>query len=76
MLDATSCPVPGSYAIDHRVRVRAPGRPERFFTVGHAKRYDTGTLADSMKQEGWEMLAEFPYGEAIPCAVMLFQRRG
>lgn len=76
VLDATSCPVPGSYAIDHRVRVRAPGRPERFFTVGHAKRYDTSKLADSMRQEGWDLLAEFPYGEAIPCAVMLFQRRG
>lgn len=75
-LDATSCPVPGSYAIEHRVTVRSPGKPERHFSVGHAKRYDTAKLADCLRKEGWALLAEFPYGEAIPCNVALFQRRG
>lgn len=75
VLDTTSCPVPGSYGIEYRVAVRSPSSPERHFTIGHAKRYDIAKLAECLCQEGWRLLAEFPYGDAIPCSVCLFQKQ-
>ena len=76
VLDTTSCPVPGSYGIEYRVTVRTPGNSAaRHFTVGHAKRYDIPKLAECLRQEGWDLLDEYPYGDAIPCSVCLFQKR-
>jgi transcriptional regulator with XRE-family HTH domain len=60
-LDAARCPVPGSYAVDYRVRVRVRAQPDRVFSLGGiCKRYDAAKLAASLKQQGWQVVRTWP----------------
>ena len=51
--DTSSCPVPGSYAIEFSVLVRGEGN-ERRFTMAFIKRYDREGLAECLSSLGWE----------------------
>jgi len=53
LFDTSSCPVPGSYAIEFSVLVRAEGN-ERRFTMAFIKRYDREGLAECLSSLGWE----------------------
>lgn len=73
-LDTTSCPVPGSYAIEHRIVAETADGTRKKFSVGHSKRYDIPKLTECMRKEGWELLSEWHYGDAFPGSLCLFKR--
>jgi hypothetical protein len=56
-LDYACCPVPGSYAVDWRARVRVRHQPDRMFSLGGiAKRYDSDQLAACLFEQGWQVV--------------------
>jgi ring-1,2-phenylacetyl-CoA epoxidase subunit PaaE len=74
----TSCPVPGSYALEAIATVRLTGRRQKEFSAFRFKRYDIGRLADCLSTLGWERVADLPYGAAGETPVhtlLLFRKR-
>ncbi|MFO0621119.1 MAG: L-histidine N(alpha)-methyltransferase [Polyangia bacterium] len=72
-----SCPIPGSYAVDARARVRLPSGEEREFSVYYSRRYDSTKLQAALSREGWETVANWAYGgEVNPCMLFLLRKSG
>ena len=57
--DNTSCVIPGSYAIEMAVVVKAAGRAPRRFVVTYVKRYEPQGLSAALRELGWQELATF-----------------
>ncbi len=78
-LDLASCPVPGSYAIEVRARVRSAGDQQREFSIFRVKRHDCVQLIECLKELGWGPLDGWRYGDEAEgsCArlLYLFRRR-
>lgn len=79
-LDLSSCPVPGSYAVELRATVRASsssssnGSAEKEFSIFRVKRYDALKLIHTLKQLGWDPVDGYQYGND-PRLLYLFRRR-
>ena len=74
----TSCPVPGSYALEAVATVRLAGRRQKEFSAFRFKRYDVERLAGCLGSLGWELQADLPYGaagEAPVHSLLLFKKR-
>ena len=72
-----SCPIPGSYAVDARARVRLPSGEEREFSVYYSRRYDPTKLQAALSREGWETVAHWAYGgDQNPCMLFLLRKSG
>lgn len=67
----TSCPIPGSYAIDLMAHVRQSGKQEKRFSVFRFKRYDMARLKACLQELGWELVSEHAYGGEQPHQMML-----
>jgi hypothetical protein len=73
-LDVHSCSVPGSYAIDWRATVQTRSRTSREFSIAYFKRYDIEKLAECLRQEGWERIDHWTYGDVFPMSLGLYRR--
>ncbi len=72
-----SCPIPGSYAVDARARVRLSSGEEREFSVYYSRRYDPTKLQAALSREGWETVAHWAYGgDGNPCMLFLLRKSG
>lgn len=67
----TSCPIPGSYAIEVMAHVRHNGKQEKRFSVFRFKRYDMARLKACLKELGWDLVSEHAYGGEQPHQMML-----
>jgi hypothetical protein len=76
-LNPAVSPVPGSYAIEARARVRVAGEADREFSVFRLKRHDPQGLARALRDAGWDALDGWPYGADVgyPRALSLFSKR-
>jgi transcriptional regulator with XRE-family HTH domain len=75
-LDRTSCPIPGSYAVDWRAVLKMKQGPDRAFSIYHSKRYNPELLDESMGQNGWQPLGRWTYSEdRHPQMVSLYRKQ-
>jgi hypothetical protein len=71
------CPVPGSYGVDARARVRSASGEEREFSVYYSRRYDPTRLQQALSREGWDLVDMWNYGgEGNPCKLFLLRKSG
>ena len=71
------CPVPGSYGVDARARVRMPDGEEREYSVYYSRRYDVNKLTHALSREGWDLVEKWTYGGDVnPCALCLLRKSG
>ena len=71
------CPVPGSYGVDARARVRSATGEEREFSVYYSRRYDATRLHQALAREGWDLVDSWNYGgESNPCKLFLLRKSG
>lgn len=71
------CQFPGAYTLDTIAKVRLRDGRERTFSTFRFKRYDSQRFADTLRQFGWELLADLPFGPdpAKPVmAALLFRK--
>lgn len=68
-----ACTVPGSYTIEIGAELRLAGGVERYFSLLYMKRYEETPLFCRIKEEGWEPVAGWRYGED-PRLLALFRR--
>lgn len=73
-LDTTSCPVPGSYAVEVVAKVKSTNDVEKEFSIFQVRRYDALKLIDCMKKLGWDPVDGWPYGND-PRLLYLFRKR-
>ena len=76
LLDKAACPVPGSYAVDWRARVKTTRSPDREFSFGYSKRYDPDLLDACMKEEGWLPIECWRYAEEHHPRLLLLYKKG
>ena len=70
-----ACPVPGSYAADIRATAYLTNGETRQFSMLYVKRYNRDQLDTKMRNEGWNALANWRYGdESQPRLLLLYQR--
>ena len=71
------CPVPGSYGVDARARVRSASGEEREFSVYYSRRYDATRLHQALAREGWDLVDSWNYGgDSNPCKLFLLRKSG
>ncbi len=77
VLDTSWCPVPGSYAVEVRARVRSAAGRERSFSLFRFKRHEALRLLECMKELGWDPVDGWRYGDDPGARLLyLFRRRG
>jgi hypothetical protein len=60
----TTCPVPGSYALEAIATVKLTGRRQKVFSMHRWRKYDPQLLVDHLLTMGWELLAQLPCGSS------------
>jgi len=74
-VETTGCSVPSSYAVELRGTVTAPPRKPRRYSLWRSKRYEPQALADSLLEEGWQLLRQWQDEKQTPTAGLhLYQR--
>ncbi len=73
-LDRTSCPIPGSYAVDLRARVKLHSGQTKEFSAACGKRYDAEPLSECLAQEKWRQVGQWRFGADFPSMLGLFRR--
>lgn len=71
----TTCPVPGSYAIETWATVEKELEPDRHFSMLRVKRYEQDKLSQFLSTIGWNTLQAWKYGPDKLSAVLLIQRQ-
>jgi hypothetical protein len=72
----TTCPVPGSYAMEIRAHVQMEDGTEKDFSVLTSKRYELAGLVGTMRDNGWELVESWRFDEAHrPRLMCLFVKR-
>jgi transcriptional regulator with XRE-family HTH domain len=70
-------PILGSYGIQFVADVKATGSAPRHFGIFNARRYSIPELARCLKNLGWDLVSQHPFGTSIdrPQSLLMFQRR-
>lgn len=70
------CPMPGSYALDAKIRAISPDGP-REFTFTQVRRYDPERLTQSLASLGWQRVTYLQFGSEATRnpALMLLRKR-
>lgn len=72
----TACAVRGSYALEVMAHVKMSDRRERHYSIFRTRRYDPESLANQLRQLGWELVERIMYGppQREDIALMLFRK--
>ncbi len=73
----TSCPVPGSYALEAIATVKLTGRRQKVFSMHRWRKYNPKLLSEHLKTMGWETLALLPSGSSAKnqASVLVLRKR-
>jgi transcriptional regulator with XRE-family HTH domain len=73
----TTCPVPGSYALEAIATVKLTGRRQKVFSMHRWRKYDPDLLSAHLGTMGWETLAQLPCGSSPKnqAAVLVLRKR-
>jgi len=73
VLDTGSCPIPGSYAIEMRATIETEDGRKSFVAASY-KRYDSASFDAALRNEGWERVGSWEFGDDRPSALSLFRK--
>jgi hypothetical protein len=73
VLDTSSCPIPGSYAIEMRATMQSDEGKKSFIAASY-KRYESTAFDAALRSEGWERIESWEFGDDRPSMLSLFRR--
>ena len=73
VLDTSSCPIPGSYAVEMRATIDSDDGRKSFIAASY-KRYDVASFDAALQSEGWERVEAWEFGDDRPSMLALFRR--
>jgi hypothetical protein len=75
---STTCPIPGSYALEAIATVNLAGRRQKVFSMHRWRKYNTTELCTCLKSMGWDTLAALPCGSTLKdqATVLVLKKRG
>lgn len=73
VLDTSSCPIPGSYAIEMRATMQSEEGKKSFIAASY-KRYEPTAFDAALRSEGWERVESWEFGDDRPSMLSLFRR--
>ncbi len=74
-IDLTSGVSGSSFAVELLAEIASARRPLRRFSAWRSSRYEPQALAHSLKQDGWQLLAEWQDGKQVPATGLhLYER--